>query len=178
MFTKASECIKVLTKWFLKTWREKVSLSDETRMVNEIWSRRDQKYDLTLVSSWPAFGLIVTSLWSHCDQPLVSSWPAFGHKNRSFTRRTRIWFVSISCFSFDLLTLSSSVATRQCANKFALPSLLHRFSPRHNSNKFVSCFWNEWERIRIIILRSSESALPSELLKKQTLNILLSCHSE
>ena len=49
-------------------------------MVNEIWSRRDQKYDLTLVSSWPAFGLIVTSLWSRRDQALVSLWPAFGHK--------------------------------------------------------------------------------------------------
>ena len=62
----------VLTEWLSKTWQAEVRLSDETRMVNEIWSRRDQKCDYVLVLLRPAFGLIVTSLWSHRDQALVS----------------------------------------------------------------------------------------------------------
>ena len=40
----------VLTEWLSKTWQAEVSLSDETGMVNGIWSRRDQKHDPVVVS--------------------------------------------------------------------------------------------------------------------------------
>ena len=62
-------------------------------------------------------------------------------RNRRKSRR----FVSLCpanpWISSDLLTLSSSVATQQCANKFALPSLLHRFSPRQTSSKLGLLLW-------------------------------------